>query len=308
MTGVVIASEMKKYCYLLILLTLLPLAAFGQSFVAKVNGVYTGDTILVRKDREETKLRIRGIQCPGEDTVTGRTAKRFVEALLLGRMVHVQGLEKTQEGEIIGTVLLENRNVAVNLLSAGLAEYRSDSYVDQELADAENLARVAEIGIWATPVTPVASDDSAPETATKTRSEAAPRADETLFKKVKFVERTSDKRKERNVHLVFTDSEIIVTTKDGKTEYARIPFQMVGEMTYERSSHPRWETAAAPSIFGSFGDKKKHWLTIIWFDQTEDEYTLLRLDKDNYQDIIGACEARVGVDVMWVVEYEPRPF
>ncbi len=299
---------MKKYCYLLILLTLLPLAAFGQSFVAKVNGVYTGDTILVRKDREETKIRIRGAHSPGEDTDIGRKAKRFTEALLLGRMVHVQGLEKTREGKVIGTVLLENRNVALNLLSAGLAEYRSDAYFDQELADAENLAKVAGIGIWAAPAAAVTSSDSAPGTATEAQPQAASRADETLFKKVKFVERADDKRKERNAHLVFTDSEIIVTTKDGKTEYARIPFQMVDEMTYERSSHPRWETAAAPSIFGSFGDKKKHWLTIIWFNETEDEYTLLRLDKNNYQDIIAACEARVGVDVMWVVEYEPRPF
>lgn len=307
-TSVVIGFEMKRYCHLLILLALLSLPAFGQSLVAKVNGVYTGDTILVRQGREETKIRIRGIRCPEEDTATGRKAKRFTEALLLGRSVHVQGLEKTQDGEIIGTVLLENRNVAVNLLSAGLAEYRSDAYFDEELADAENLAKVAEIGIWAVPPAPVASSDSAPPTPSPTQPEAPPKVDEELFKKVKFIDRTGDKKKERDAHVVFTDSEIVVTTKDGKTEYARIPFQMVGEMTYERSSHPRWETAAAPSVFGSFGDKKKHWLTIIWFNETEDEYAFLRLDKDNYQDMIATCEARVGVDVMWVVEYEPRPF
>ncbi|HUV13364.1 MAG TPA: thermonuclease family protein, partial [Acidobacteriota bacterium] len=169
---------MKRYCHLLILLALLSLPAFGQSLVAKVNGVYTGDTILVRQGREETKIRIRGIRCPEEDTATGRKAKRFTEALLLGRSVHVQGLEKTQDGEIIGTVLLENRNVAVNLLSAGLAEYRSDAYFDEELADAENLAKVAEIGIWAVPPAPVASSDSAPPTPSPTQPEAPPKVDE----------------------------------------------------------------------------------------------------------------------------------
>jgi len=299
---------MKKYCYLLIFLTLFSPVTFGQSFVAKVNGVYSGDTILVRKDREETKIRLRGVQCPAEDTVIGRKAKRFIEALLLGQSIQVQGLEKTQAGEVIGTVLLENRNVAVKLLSAGLAEYRSEAYFDEELADAENLAKVAEIGIWAAPPPAATPNDSAPATPATAQPEAASTVDEELFKKVKFVDRSGDKKKERDSHVVFTDSEIVVTSKNGKTEYARIPFQMVDEMTYERSSHPRWETAAAPSILGSFGDKKKHWLTIIWFNETVDEYTLLRLDKDNYQDIVATCEARVGVDVMWVVEYEPRPF
>ena len=113
---------MKKSCCLFIFLVLLPPVALGQSFVAKVNGVYSGDTILVRKDREETKIRLRGVQCAEEDTTIGRKAKRFVEALLLGRMVQVQGLEKTPEGEVVGTVLLENRNVAENLRSAGLAK------------------------------------------------------------------------------------------------------------------------------------------------------------------------------------------
>jgi hypothetical protein len=233
-----------------------------------------------------------------------------MEALLLGRMVQVQGLEKKPEGEIIGTVLLENRNVAENLLSAGLAKYRSDAFFDEDLADAENLAKVAGIGIWATPVPAAARSDATTTTDTVVQPETvpAPPADEKLFKKVKFVDRTGDKKKERDANVVFTDSEIVVTSKNGKTEYARIPFPMVDEMTYERSSHPRWETAAAPSIFGSFGDKKKHWLTIIWFNETDDEYTLLRLDKNNYQEILAACESRVGVEVMWVVEYEPRPF
>jgi endonuclease YncB( thermonuclease family) len=303
---------MKKSFCLLVLFALLPPVALGQSFVAKVNGVYSGDTILVRKDREETKIRLRGVQCPEEDTAIGRKAKRFVEALLLGQMVRVQGLEKTPGGEVVGTVLLENRNVAESLLSAGLAKYRSKAYFDEDLADAENLAKVAGIGIWATPVPAAVPSDPAPTTDKGVQTEPdpapAPTVDEELFKKVKFVDRTGDKKKERDANIVFTGSEIVITSKNGKTEYARIPFQMVGEMTYERSSHPRWETAAAPSIFGSFGDKKKHWLTIIWFNETDDEYTFLRLDKKNYQEILAVCESRVGVDVMWVVEYEPRPF
>jgi endonuclease YncB( thermonuclease family) len=304
--------EMKKYCFAPIILILLGLPVLGQSFVAKVNGVYSGDTILVRKDRNETKVRIRGVDCPPTDTDTGRKAKRFIEALLLGRMVHLQGIEQNDDGGVTASVLLENRNVAENLLSAGLAKYRSEAYFDEELADAENLAKVAEIGVWASPA-PAAAPAAAraapaPESTSDKPADPAQPADEILFKKVKYVDRQGDKRKERDAHIVFTDSELVVTTKDGKKEYTRIPYQMVDEMTYERSSHARWETAAAPSIFGSLGDKKKHWLTIIWIGATEDEYTLLRLDKKNYQDIIAACEARVGVDVMWVVEYEPRPF
>ena len=299
--------EMKKFCYFLIILILLGLPVLGQSFVAKVNGVYTGDTILVRKERTETKVKIRGVECPATETAIGRKAKRYMEALLLGRMVHLQGIEQNDNGGVIATVLLENRNVAANLLSAGLAEYRSGAYFDQDLADAENLAKVAEIGIWA-PVAPSAAMNTDAEAATDSEAIPSEPADELIFKKVKFVEREGDKRKERDARLVFTDSELVVTTKDGKKEYARILFQMVDEMTYERSSHARWETAAAPSIFGSFGDKKKHWLTIIWIGESENEYTFIRLDKKNYQDIIAACESRVGVDVMWVVEYEPRPF
>lgn len=299
---------MREFCYSGLFCALLTVPGYAQSFVAKVNGVYSGDTILVRKDREETKLRFRGVHCPPENTVIGTKAKRFIEALLLGQMVHVRELEKTEEGEVVGTVLLENQNPAVKLLSAGLAEYRSEAYVDEELAEAEGLARSAGIGIWSGPA-PVEDRSEATTTATRAPPpEPAEAVDEMPFKKVRFLRYEGDKKKERDAHAVFTDSELIISSKNGKEEYARIPFEMVDEITYERSSHPRWETAAAPSIFGSFGDKKKHWLTIIWLNETGDTYTGLRLDKDNYQDFIAACEARIGIDVTWIVEYEPRPF
>jgi endonuclease YncB( thermonuclease family) len=277
--------------------------SLAQELLGKVNGVYNGDTILVRRDRQETQVKLRGIESPPENSMSGRKARRFLEALLLGQTVRVQAIEPLQDGSVLGTVLFESRDVAIDLLRAGLVRYQSESYLDRELEEAETLAREAGIGIWAEPMSPTDQDRSVSPSA------AAPgKSDEILFEKVKYVDRRSDKRKEVDAQVIFSDWELVTKTENGKQDLIRIPFDLVREISYERSSHPRWETMAAPSILGIFGDRKKHWLTIIWREEGSDNYTVLRLDKDNYQEIIAACESRLGIDVRWIVDYEPPPF
>ena len=43
---------------------------------------------------------------------------------------------------------------------------------------------------------------------------------------------------------------------------------------------------------------KKHWLTI----QHGEEYTILKMDKKNYRQILAAVEARTGMKVNWIIE------
>jgi endonuclease YncB( thermonuclease family) len=288
-----------------LMLLLAPFLGSQDGFFAQVNGVYSGDTISVRKDREQWKIRVRGILCPDPMTELGRKAKRYASALVSGKLVHLKYLAKDEADQVLARVIVQGEDLAVTLLQAGLARYHPETLTDPDLGNAESLARTAGIGIWSSPPSPAAASES---DSNRTVFKADREPENVVFDKIKYVEYENEDRKEREARLTFTDEEVRVTTDDGKTTYLRLPYTLVTEITYERSAHPRWESIALPSVFGTFGDRKKHWLTILWTEEGEDDFALLRLDKDNYQQIIAACESRVGVGVRWIVDFEERPF
>jgi staphylococcal nuclease domain-containing protein 1 len=104
---------------------------------AVVERVLNGDRVVVRlflspSRHLQTVLAIAGIRCPASRRVgadgtaqpgepLGDDAQQFVETRLLQRKVKAQLLGITPQGQLIGTVLHPNGNVARFLLEAGLA-------------------------------------------------------------------------------------------------------------------------------------------------------------------------------------------
>ncbi len=88
--------------------------------------------------------------------------------------------------------------------------------------------------------------------------------------------------------------------------FATIPYDAVTSVTYSYSKHPRWKTATALlvplSVFAVpffFLKGKKHWLSIT-FEGVPDHpegFLYLRLDKNNYLQIIAAIEGQTGMKV-----------
>jgi endonuclease YncB( thermonuclease family) len=59
--------------------------AVQTRFVAKVVGVADSDTITVLRDRQQSRIRLDGIDCPEEGQAFGTRAKRFTWSLVFGR-------------------------------------------------------------------------------------------------------------------------------------------------------------------------------------------------------------------------------
>lgn len=282
------------------------LTTSSQGETLRVTQVPSGDSIVVVRQNEPVSYRIRGVRCLPVDTYDGRKAQRYTSALISKKMVELELIGLDSKGIKVARVLVDGRDIALDLIRAGLAKHDWRTAPDQELADAQSVAQSAALGIWSAE-TDTSEDEppivlKAPASTDTGTGELEPR--EYTFKKIKFVRFENDKRKEKDAILVIGLDQIVVTDKKGKEEYSSFPFYVVEEITYERSSHPRWESVAMPTVFGPFGNRKKHWLTFISDTEGENEYVLLRLDKDNYSEIIAALESRLDIGVRRIVEFE----
>jgi hypothetical protein len=130
-------------------------------------------------------------------------------------------------------------------------------------------------------------------------------ADELVFGKIKYMEREpgKDKLKDRKARLHFQDDRLCVMDNKDKKEYVALPYSGIDEIVYEKSAHARWKTAIFVTPFALFSKGKKHWLTVTWKDEEgKGDYLILRLDKNNYREIVAACETRTGKEVEWIME------
>ena len=79
---------MRKLAVALGLLAL-SLPASAQTFTAKVVGVHDGDTITVYDGREQTRIRLEGIDCPETGADFSTRAKQLASNLVFGKQVRV---------------------------------------------------------------------------------------------------------------------------------------------------------------------------------------------------------------------------
>jgi staphylococcal nuclease domain-containing protein 1 len=136
----------------------------GQQIDAVVERVLNGDRVLARLllapgRHLQTLLAIAGVRAPATRRVgadgkeqpgepLGDDAQQFVEARLLQRKVKVSLLGVTPQGQLIGTVLHPNGNIARFLLEAGLARCfdHHSTLLGAEMASFRQAEKVAKDG------------------------------------------------------------------------------------------------------------------------------------------------------------------
>lgn len=70
----------------------------------------------------------------------------------------------------------------------------------------------------------------------------------------------------------------------------------IAEYSYSKS--PRWKNVGSGAPSGVSGGGTRHWFMI----QTQNDYTLISLDKENYRSVVGAFEIRSGKTVETAAE------
>jgi endonuclease YncB( thermonuclease family) len=127
------------------------LLALSQSFTAQVVGVHDGDTITVYDGRDQTRIRLEGIDCPESGADFSRRAKEFTSDLVFGKDVRIDGKETDRYGRLVARVKVAGTDVSLALVEAGLAWHYKEYSDDPVLAAAELVARSKKVGVWSLP-------------------------------------------------------------------------------------------------------------------------------------------------------------
>ena len=120
---------MIKNIFLIGFLFVSPLSLFA--FSAKVVKISDGDTITVLSGKEQTKVRLYGIDAPEKKQDYGQRSKQFLASLIAGQVIEVE-----PKGQDI------NAQMVLNGYAWAYMKY-SRMYVDQE-----KLARENKRGLW----------------------------------------------------------------------------------------------------------------------------------------------------------------
>ncbi len=115
----------------------------------KVVEVRAGDTLTVLQGRRQVLVRLHGVGTPGVRRPAGKSARRMISRLVLGRQVKVREVRRDRRGRCYGEVRLGTLGLRELLLYTGLG-WQIVQYDDSPaLRSLEREARRARRGIWA---------------------------------------------------------------------------------------------------------------------------------------------------------------
>ncbi|MBM4012581.1 MAG: thermonuclease family protein [Planctomycetes bacterium] len=118
----------------------------------RVEIVNDGDTVTCRDvEGREVRVRMVGIDAPELDQPGGRAARGALVAKLRGGVVRVAGDARDQHGRLLGTLLIDDRDLNREMVAEGWAWAFTGFAADDELVAVESAARRARRGLWADP-------------------------------------------------------------------------------------------------------------------------------------------------------------
>ena len=128
---------------------LLACVAFGREITGKVMRVSDGDTLWVSDSLGRHKVRLNRIDAPESDQEYGKESAAHLKSLVGGKTVRVEYDNLDQYGRILGIIFLGDTDINLQMVRDGCAWHYRHFDKMQSYADAENEARAAKRGLWA---------------------------------------------------------------------------------------------------------------------------------------------------------------
>jgi endonuclease YncB( thermonuclease family) len=122
-----------------------------------VVGVHDGDTITGLDDsKTQYKIRLDAIDAPELGQPFGQASKKALSEKVFGKDVVVIAKTKDRYGRTVGHVMIDGRDVNLEMLEEGMAWHYKKYDHNKRLAETEDHARAAKKGLWhdATPIAP----------------------------------------------------------------------------------------------------------------------------------------------------------
>lgn len=124
-------------------------AADSITFKGIVVGIQDGDTLTVLRNKARFSVDVAGVDAPELDQPYGKEARRMAAALVKNRVVTIRAYGTMRRGHIVGDVWLKDRrNLAKELVRAGLAWVKKGAAPEAEITRLESDAKAARRGLW----------------------------------------------------------------------------------------------------------------------------------------------------------------
>jgi micrococcal nuclease len=121
----------------------------GETLKGKVVYITDGDTLTLLVDKKQYKIRLLGIDAPENEQPFGKQASKALSDKVFEKTVQVTTYGKDIYGSTLGIVSLDGKNINLELVKEGFAWHYTAYSASKTLANAENEARKAKIGLWA---------------------------------------------------------------------------------------------------------------------------------------------------------------
>ena len=113
-----------------------------------VTKVIDGDTIEVRQEKRNYKVRLSEIDAPEINQRFGTESKNFLASLILNEEIELIYISEDRYGRIVAKIYKDNKDINRSMVRSGLA-WVYDYYVeDQSLYNDQNLAKKNSFNIW----------------------------------------------------------------------------------------------------------------------------------------------------------------
>ena len=113
-----------------------------------VTKVIDGDTIEVRQEKRNYKVRLSEIDAPEINQRFGTESKNFLASLVLNEEIELIYITEDRYGRIVAKIYKDNKDINRSMVRNGLA-WVYDYYVeDQSLYNDQNLAKKNSFNIW----------------------------------------------------------------------------------------------------------------------------------------------------------------
>ncbi|MES2978024.1 MAG: thermonuclease family protein [Pseudomonadota bacterium] len=114
----------------------------ANTLLGKVVAVLDGDTITVLHDRQETRVRIVGIDAPEKRQAFGQRSKQSMSDCAFGKEIEIEWKKLDRYGRTVGKVLSGDVDCGLRQIELGMAWHYKAYAKDQARADREAYATV----------------------------------------------------------------------------------------------------------------------------------------------------------------------
>ncbi len=135
--------------YFVIITAALNLSA--ATFTGTCIRISDGDSIAILVHNKVVEIELDGIDCPEISQDFGKEAKDFTSSKIFKKKVTVHIKSYDSIGRVVGRVLVDDKDLSLELIKEGLAWYDKQYGSDKVLKKEQKKAKKRKKGLWSEP-------------------------------------------------------------------------------------------------------------------------------------------------------------